>query len=640
MTLAAPWGLAAAALAVPLTLWYVLRARRPRLEVSSVFLWRQTDRSVAAAVPWQRFRPDRTYWFILLAILAGALALARPTIAAPAALGDHTIVLLDTSASMSADEDGPTRLELARRQARELVGRMGPGQVVSVIEAGPRARVVLASSGDGAAAGRALARIAPTGGAADLADAFTLAASLQRPGEQTVTHLFTDGPVDAGAAALAPPGLVIDGVGTDRPNLAVTRLQALPGGGGGAQAFVQLRNLGQLPSAAVLTLTLDEAEVARRNVDLGPRGSEDLIVDIASQSNGTGVLRATVRPRAADPAEAAAADAMAGDNTAHALLAGPRDVQAVVAGPGNIFVESALAAVEGVEVRTTPVLPEDLSDVDLLVVDRLIAPVQPTVPTLYIAPRRAPRDVTLEGTTELPSLTFQDPASEVLTDVDLSGVAISEAQRVNAPTLQTLASGPAGPLLLAGRLGGTPVVYLPFALSDSNLPLQVAWPVLAANTVTWLAGPPTTLPAVAGTNATVPAPVGVASIEVESPAGDVQRIDPIRPVVRVDLPGIWRVRYPAAVPAVAETALAVNTDPDESDLSRGQPVPLEAQGDRTGGPATPNAGRRSLSPYLLIVPLVLLVADALWPRGRRGASRPGRRSRRRRRPSAAPAGVA
>lgn len=640
MTLAAPWGLAAAALTLPLTLWYVLRARRPRLEVSSVFLWRQTDRSVAAAVPWQRFRPDRTYWFFLLAILAGALALARPTVAAPAALGDHTIVLLDTSASMQADEDGPSRLELARRAARELVGRMGPGQVVSVIEAGPRARVVLASSGDGDAAGRALAGISPTGGSGDLADAFTLAASLQRPGEQTVTHLFTDGPVDAGAASLAPPGLVIDGVGTDRPNLAVTRLQALPGGGGGAQAFVQVRNLGQLPAPAVLTLTLDDEEVARRDLALGPRGSEDLIIDIAAQSNGAGVLRATVRPKAADEEAAAAADAMAGDNTAHAVLAGQRRVRAVIAGPGNIFVESALSAIEGVEVRTTPLVPEDLSEVDLLVVDRVIAPVQPTVPTLYIAPRRPPRDVTLNGTAELPSLTFQDPASEVLTDVDLSGVAIAEAQRVTAPTLQALASGPAGPLLLAGRLGGTPVVYLPFALSDSNLPLQVAWPVLAANTVTWLAGPPTTAPAVAGTNATVPAPVGVAAIEVESPGGDVQRVDPIRPLVRVDLPGVWQVRYPAAQPAVPETILAVNTDPGESDLSRGEPVPLEAQGDRTGAPATPNAGRRSLSPYLLIVPLVLLVADALWPRGRGRRPRRGLPRRWRARPSASPAGGA
>ena len=618
MTLAAPWGLAAAALALPLTLWYVLRARRPRIQVASTFLWRATARSVAAAVPWERFPPDRTYWLVLAAILIGALALARPTIAAPAALGDHTILLLDTSGSMSADERGPTRLELARRDAATLIERMGPGQVVSVLDAGPRARVIAAAA-DRSTAEDALSEITGSGGPADVADAFTLAASLQRPGEDTVTHLYTDGPVDASVAALAPPGLVVDGVGSDRPNLAVTRLQALPGGAGGAQAFVQVRNLGQTPAPATLVLSLDGAEVARRDLELGPRDTQDLIVDLGAQSNGDGVLRATVQHSAAETSEAA--DALALDDTAVAVLTGPRRVRALVAGPGNVFVESALSAVEGVEVRTAAAVPQDLSEVDLLVVDGLIAPLRPTVPTLLIAPRRPPAGVVRDGSLELPALTFQDPASELLTDVDLSAVAIAEAQAVTAPALSAVASGPDGPLLLAGRLGGTPVVYLPFALGDSNLPLQVAWPVLVANAVTWLAGPPTTPPATAGTTATIPIPPGVTGAEVAAPGGAVRRLDLARPQLRVDLPGIYEIRYEGVPDAAARARLAVNVDPAESDLARGRPAPVEAQGDRTGVPQPPSAGRRSLSPYLLIPPLVFLVAEALWrPRRRRVAA--------------------
>lgn len=629
MTLAAPWGLAAAALALPLTLWYVLRARRPRVQVASTYLWRQTDRSVAAAIPWQRFRPDRTYWFVLLALLAGALALARPTIAAPAVLGDHTIVILDTSASMQALEDGPTRLELARRASRELIGRMSGAQVVSIIEGGPRARVLVAATADAATARRAVDLARPVGGGADLADAFTLAASLQRPGEHTVTHLYTDGPVPDGIASLAPPGLTINGVGSDRPNLAVSRLQALPGGAGGGQAFVQVRNLGQLRTDAIVTLTLDDQEVARRDVQLGPRATEDLILDIGAPSAGAqGVLRAAIRP-AAGAAEADAVDALAVDDTAVAVLSTPRRVRAVVAGPGNVFVESALGAIEGVEVRTVPDVPDDLDDIDLLVVDRVTAPAKPAVPTLYLAPRRPPADVTAAAQPmELPALTFQDPAAELLTDVDLSAVSIASAQRVDAPTLQTLAASPEGPLLLAGRLSGTPVVYLPFALSDSNLPLQVAWPVLTANAVNWLVGPPATTPLIAGTTATLTVPAGVNGIEVDPPAGEALPLDPARPQLRVDVPGIWAVRYAAAGEdePPPPTVLAVNADPEESDLARGRPKPLEAPGQRRDAAAPPNDGRRSLSPYLLIVPLVLLVADALW-RTRRRPARPRRRRR-------------
>ena len=117
VSLGNPWGLLALGLAGPLVLWYLLRSRRPRMTVASTFLWQQTQRSVAAAVPWQRFRPDLTFWLVLLAIVAGALALSQPYLSVPAVLGDHTILVVDASGSMLADEDGPTRLELARSLA-------------------------------------------------------------------------------------------------------------------------------------------------------------------------------------------------------------------------------------------------------------------------------------------------------------------------------------------------------------------------------------------------------------------------------------------------------------------------------------------------------------------------------------------
>ena len=625
MRFASPWGFAAAGLLAPLTLWYLLRTRRARVVVASTFLWRQVDRSVAAAVPWQRFRPDRTFWLVGLAILTGAVALARPTLATQAALGDHTIILLDTSASMSADEGGPSRLELARRQARALVDRIGPGQTLSILEAGPRARVLLAAASDAAAARDAIARAVPSGGAADFADAFTLAASLQRPGESTVTRLFTDGPVPQAAVALAPPGLVVDGVGEDRPNLSVARLQALPGTGGGAQVFAQVRNAGQLATGAAVTVSVDGVEVARRDVELAARAAEDLIVDVGDIPPGApGVVRAAVAPRGRDAAGAEATDSLALDDSAVALLSAPRDVTAVVAGPGNVFVESALAAVPGVEVRSVQAVPEDLSGVDILVVDRVIAPVRPAVPTLYVAPTRPPADITVNGLAQRPALTFQDPGSQLLTDVDLSGVAIAQAQRVDAPTLQVAASGPDGPLLLAGRLGDMPVVYLPLRLGDSNLPLQVAWPVLVANIVTALAGPQVTTPLTAGTEATLSVPAGATGLEVVPPAGRAVTLDPLRPQLRVDVPGVYEVRYrgPESVAARGPTLLAVNPDPGESDLARGRPEPLEAPGARSGPAAVPRNGRRGVGALVLIVPLAALIAEWFARPDRRRRSAP------------------
>jgi hypothetical protein len=43
-----------------------------------------------------------------------------------------------------------------------------------------------------------------------------------------------------------------------------------------------------------------------------------------------------------------------------------------------------------------------------------------------------------------------------------------------------------GPLLLAGELNGHRIAILPFRLQESDLPLQIAFPVLMANITAWL----------------------------------------------------------------------------------------------------------------------------------------------------------
>lgn len=615
MTLANPLGLLAALLAVPLTVWYLLRSRRPRVAVASTFLWRSRDESVTAALPWQRFRPDLSYWLVLFAILAGAVALARPTFAVEAALGDHTIVLVDASASMLADEDGPSRLELARREATTLVSSLGPGQTVSVVEAADRARVVLSSSGDAAAVRRALASIRPAQGAADLGDAFTLAAALQRPGTSTVLHLYTDGAVPDADVAAAPPGLQVHGVGSPRPNLGVSRLQAVPAGAGSAQVFVQVRNFGALPETARLTLRAGDVELDAREVELAPRGSADVVTEVVLPDPGddaVSVLRATVTPLAATPEDADRADRLAVDDTAATVVSGQREVVVLVAGPGNVFLESALGAVDGIEVRTTPAVPDDLTGVDLLVVDRAEAPAVVTVPTLLVAPTRAPDGVTLGPAVAEPAVTFADPGAELLRDVDLSSLAVAEAAPLSSPSLATIAGGPEGALVAAGRLGGQPVVVLGFDLLASNLPLDVAWPVFVANTVSWLTGPPASAPVVAGADVELNVPQGAAGVAVTPPTGTPLRLDAAAPRFRADQVGVWLVAW-TAPEAVLDTLVppppvAVNAVPEEGDLSR--PPALDIPSALQAAPGAPAAeGRRSIGPGILAVVLVLLCTE-------------------------------
>lgn len=635
MNLAAPLGLAAAVLAAPLVLWYLLRSRRPRLTVASTLLWQRSERSVQAAVPWQRFRPDATFWLMLLAILLGALALARPFLRVDAQLGDHTILLLDASASMLADEDGPTRLELARREAAQLVDRIGPGQQVSVIEAGDRARVLLSASSDPSAIRAALRSVRPTHGVADLADGFTLAAALERPGQSTVLHLLTDGVVPPESEAAVPAGTVVTAVGQDRPNLSVTRLQAIPVGAGTSHVFVQVRNFGMLPTGARLTLSVDGTDVVEEELALGPRGTADRILSV---EGGDGeVLVARVRPRGTDLRSGMAnTDALGLDDAGYAVLSGPREVEVTLASPGNVFLEAALASVPGVSVTAVEQVPASLDDVDLLVVDRVDAPAEPTVPTLYVAPTRLPSGVSTGGEVERPTITFQAPGHELLSEVELADVAVATARVLVAPALTPVVSGPATPLVLAGRLEGTPVVVVGFDLLASNLPLQPAWPVLVANAVSWLAGPPVSPPATAGSTVTLPAPTGTTEVVASPPGGEPIRLDPADPRLTVDQVGVWRLSYEGRPETSTVGAVAVNPAVEEGDLARARPDPVEARSSEEAARTTGTAqGRRTLTRELLAGVLALVLLEWLWSQ----LGRPWRQRRRASRRRAAPAGV-
>lgn len=641
MRLAAPLGLGALALAGPLVLWYVLRSRRPRVEVASTLLWDAVAPSVSAAVPWQRFRSDRTFWLVLAAVLVGALALARPAFPVAAELGDHNILVLDTSASMQADEGGPTRLELARRAATEVVADLAQPRTASVIEAGATARVVGTELSDAPAVERALAQVRPTQAAADLADAFTLAAALSRPDQDTVVHLYTDGVVPDEVVAAAPAGLQVTAVGSDRPNLAVTGLEALATGGGSAQAFVQVRNLGLVAAEGTLTVAVDGVAITERVLELPARGTEDLILPLTT-GTGDGIVEAAIAPRGADVFGDQATDALALDDRAFATLGATRTLRVLVAGPGNVFIEQALSAVEGVQLRTASAVPERMDSVDVLVVDRVAAQPAPTVPTLLVSPSRLPDGVEAAAPVELPSVTFQSPDHPLMADVDLAGVAIAEAAPVTATTLEPVVAAPGGPLVLAGQLDGVPVVHVAFDLLASNLPLQVAWPVLVANSLAWLAAPPAAAPLAVGDEVAFTVPPGVEAVRVLPPSGGEPRVlERARPRTAVDRTGVWRAEWVVGPDADAAqvarlappAAVPVNLPPGESDLAR----PREPSGGEAGAAPSsagaggaPRSGERILGRELLAGALVLLLAEWVWSnRAPRRSRRAGRRGTRR-----------
>ena len=83
------------------------------------------------------------------------------------------------------------------------------------------------------------------------------------------------------------------------------------------------------------------------------------------------------------------------------------------------------------------------------------------------------------------------PDEPLLHDVDLTRTHVARAQRMELPAwARTVIPGPAqAPLLYAGTRDGLATAVLAFDLRQSDLPLQVAWPILVANLSGELLGP-------------------------------------------------------------------------------------------------------------------------------------------------------
>ena len=193
MSFLSPLALAAFALSLPLVLLYFLKVRRRERRVSSLMFWEAVQRDREASTFFQRLQRDPLLILQVLALLALALALARPAVTVMGEGARKVVIVLDVSASMKARDVSPSRFDVARAEAAGLVRRLGEAAEVMVVEAGVQPTVTAALSRDHdralGAIRAAYARDLPN----RLPEAVRTARALVGADSRSEIHVFTDG---------------------------------------------------------------------------------------------------------------------------------------------------------------------------------------------------------------------------------------------------------------------------------------------------------------------------------------------------------------------------------------------------------------------------------------------------------------
>ena len=459
----------------------MLRLRRRDVPVGSTFLWQQLIRDVEANAPWQRLRFS---WLLLVQLLIAAIvvfAAARPFSAVTSDLAANVVLIVDTSASMATRTDSEDRMALARERAREVVGRLPVGGRITVVAAADSADVLVSETDDTDAALEAIDGITPTQLPGDLTDAFALSSALAARDADSTIVVVTDAAGDELPDVGVGAPVLVERVGETDANQSIAALSALRRAGGAQlDLFVAIAN----PSAADATRRLevyaDDALVDARELMI-PAGqrSEALITTV---------------PAAARTIEArlAGSDALVTDDRAFAVVPGDETTRALLVGDGNTYLENALALLPRLELYA---VGEDgyadaLADAEeagtpygLLVFDGIVPDEPPPVPTLYVDPEDDGPFGAVAGRLNSPAIDRTDPSEPVLRFVDLSTVHIGRAREVEAADgMRAVVSTPGGdPLVAIGQVDGRSVGLIGFDLGESDLPLQVAFPLLMSN---------------------------------------------------------------------------------------------------------------------------------------------------------------
>ncbi|MBV9358398.1 MAG: VWA domain-containing protein, partial [Chloroflexi bacterium] len=461
---------------------YLIKPRRPDRLVGSNILWRSVLQDAEARSAFRRIPPFVLMAIQLLALAAGVVALARPYVRSPGAVGPDALVLLDVSASMQATDVAPNRLASAEAQVQGMIDNLQPDQSMTLIAVADVPRVLAPRTGDRQALRQALASVEPTPRSANLPAALSLAASLT--GDRTNAEAVVVG--DGGLSlerSQVPVGLPFPVryvmVGGAAENLAVAAFGTRRDGDALA-ALARIANDGVQPHQVTVDLQVDGLAEPPQQVSVEGGQSADI------QWNDLPASAQQLEVRIEQP------DALALDNAAWVVLGGQQATRVLLVTDGNTFLERALALRPGVSVvRASPAdyaQPAGTAAYDLVVFDGFIPPTLPASGSLLVVdpPRSSPL-ANVGDELAVPALRASGAGSPLLANVALDTIHINRTRQLELPSwADAIVETPDTPLLLAGERQGQRVAMLGFDLHQSDLPLQPAFPVLVQNLLDWL----------------------------------------------------------------------------------------------------------------------------------------------------------
>jgi Ca-activated chloride channel homolog len=481
-----------------ITLLYILKLRRRRVEVPFAALWRRVLVEKQTSALWRKLRRLLSLLIALAVVALLALAAGDPRQVLQGEDGRTMVILLDASASMRATDavGAKSRLEAAKAEAKKIVGDLGRNDYAMVARFDSQVVPLSPFSQDDRLLAAAVEGVEAADTRGDVLRALSFAADALRGRPNPSVVVVSDGAfgpkiLSADLPALGGAKLHFIGVGQGKRNVGISAFNArrLLSDRLSYQLYLEVKNYGEAAEEVDLTLYLGDRPFDAQRVLIQPGATlsrfytpEAIGVD-AEQSHLTARLGFT-----------GPGDDFPADDVAYALIPKRQRVRVLIASSvDDFFLEGAFYS-EGdtLDVERRPcaeATAEAAAGFTAVVFDRC-APAWAKAAAgnfFYIdPPDEGSPFVRAKAEAPLPKITRSSKKHPLLRWVTFVDLTIAAARPfVGVSGEAAIAEIREGALIAARRDGERRVVAWGFDLAKTDLPLRVAFPVLIQNVLAY-----------------------------------------------------------------------------------------------------------------------------------------------------------
>jgi len=462
-------------------LFYMLRLKRRRMEVSSTLLFSQALEEFQANAPFQWLRKNLLLLLQLIVLILIVLALTRPFFIARAQTGGRTVLLIDVSYSMLASDGGKTRLQRAIEKARSFVNSLSVGDQEMIVTLSDRPKVLCGFTPDKMELNRNISLLRDeTGGAANFGEAVKLLQPIVKSGARVI--VLSDGGFEGVEDSSLPEGVILEfiAIGKRISNAGITTLalSRVPGGDD-FELFVSVKSTFEENIRRTIILKAGDLIIDQRTIDLPAEGSSEIVIS---------PLPCIDVPLSLSFAEK---DDFPVDDECSVVIPAEQVIPVTLVSEPDILLESALLSDSSLDVvRISPKALDSaymLERPGVFIFNKTVPLGGVAVPMLVIAPPAPVGGVTPGEFVAGPRIVDWDKNHPLLSFISVPDISFARAYSARlAPGMQVVLDGTEGPLIVSGEESNMRYAVTLFDVAESDFPLRAAFPIFLHNTAVWL----------------------------------------------------------------------------------------------------------------------------------------------------------